>query len=184
MAVVENDHHRGVKFAPPPSSSLAHAPRPRPSSSRTPPQLHHPRPRTLHPRTRRSSTAQMAAPARAARCSARMHPAAEAKRRRFSIHGSQPLDAPSPAAEQARAGGHGSGVELDLGCCGPESSAGEPLHHNPESSSALASLLPACSWHMRLRREAMQFCIPSLLQRQFALLIASPIGELCGHAQW
>ncbi|TKW16141.1 hypothetical protein SEVIR_5G279400v4 [Setaria viridis] len=37
MAAVENDHHRGVKFAPPPSNSLAHAarPPPQPSSSRT-----------------------------------------------------------------------------------------------------------------------------------------------------
>jgi hypothetical protein len=50
----------------------------------TPPRLHHPRPRTLRPRTRRSSTAQTVAPARAACCIARAHPAAEAKRRRFS----------------------------------------------------------------------------------------------------
>jgi hypothetical protein len=35
MAAVEHDHHRGAKFAPPPSSSLAHAQRPQPSSSRT-----------------------------------------------------------------------------------------------------------------------------------------------------
>jgi hypothetical protein len=189
MTAAENDHHRGVKFAPPPSSSLAHAPRS--SSSRT--RLHgftalgpgHSVPeqgKAPPPRRRRRHGRLATVPARI-----------QQRRPRgagsLAIRGSQPLAAPSPAAEQARAGGHGSGVELDLGCCGPESSSAlaSLLHMAPPSSRAaapaLASLLPVCSCHMRLRREAMQFCIPSLLQRQFALLIASPVGELCGHVQ-